>query len=304
MTAQCTDRATVRQLFVRRRLCCMASNTRTPKARALGTALRDARNARGLSLRALAGQLGKDPSILSRWETGERAPQPTDVAQILTILGVNGERYDEIIELTRGTDEPRWLAVSLPEQRQQLAALLEFEQAASAIIEASPLLIPGLLQTSSYVRAIMSGGSVPADEIETRVAVRVGRRDVLTRRDPVRFVALIGQAALKQMIGNVEVMTEQLRHLLAMAELPNVDLRVVPFSSGWHPALEGPFVVIESEQEPVVHLENRRSGMFLHEDEDVDTYRQAADAVLQAAMSPEDSAGLIAEEVDRMETTA
>ncbi|MGJ7907098.1 helix-turn-helix domain-containing protein [Actinopolyspora sp. H202] len=281
----------------------MVGNTRTPKARALGSALREARNERGFTLRRLASELGKDAGQLSRWENGERAPQPTDVARLLTHLGVSGERYDEIIAITDGTSAPQWLAVNLPEQRQQLAALLECERTATTITEVSPLLIPGLLQTSAYARAIMSAGGVPADEIETRVAVRIGRRDAIVRRDPARFVTMIGEAALRQVIGSAAVMAEQLEYLTDMAGMSNVELQVVPFSSGWHPALEGLFLLIDSEDSPVVHLENRRSGIFLHEHEDVRTYRQAVDTVRQVAMTPEESSKLLAQLRTELEQT-
>ncbi|WP_147275565.1 DUF5753 domain-containing protein [Halopolyspora algeriensis] len=107
--------------------------------------------------------------------------------------------------------------------------------------------------------------------------------------------------ALRQVIGAPEVMVEQLEYLGEMAKLPNVDLRVVPFSSGWHPALEGLFLLIESEQTPVVQLESRRSGLFLHEQEDVQSYREAADTVFRAAMSPEESSEFIAEIAKDME---
>src|SRR5262245_25884315 len=123
----------------------------TPKARALGKALREAREATGQSLRAFAKQLGRDPGVLSRWETGDRTPQSDQVAQLLTKLGVTGERYDEVMELTRGTDERRWLAITLPEQRQQFAALLDLEASATTITAVAPLLVPGLLQTSGYI---------------------------------------------------------------------------------------------------------------------------------------------------------
>jgi transcriptional regulator with XRE-family HTH domain len=289
-------------------LCCMAGNMATPKARALGAALREAREERGLSLRKLASELDRDPSLLSRWETGKRAPQAIDVAQILTHLGVNGARYDEIVHMTEGADAAQWLAITLPEQRQQLAALLDFEDTADTITTASPLLIPGLLQESGYVRAIMSAGTVPADEIATRVAVRIGRRDVITRRDPARLVAFIGESALRQVIGGPTVMADQLTFLLEAASWVNVELRVIPYASGWHPALEGPFTIIdpkvnaERATTPVVHIENRRSGLFLHEKEDVDTYRQAVDAVLLAAMSPTDTEELIAAVIKEMRT--
>ncbi|WP_093267321.1 helix-turn-helix domain-containing protein [Saccharopolyspora shandongensis] len=275
----------------------MPGNTRTPKARALGAALRAAREEQGWKLRHFASQIECAPGTLSRWETGDRCPKPADVARILTTLGVTGERYDEIVDMTRNTSAPHWLAVSLPEQRQQLAALLEFERTATAITQAAPLLIPGLLQTTAYVRAIMTGGGVPLGEIETRIAVRAGRREAITRQEnPVRLAVAIGEAALRQVLGGPNVMADQMDHLLLMSERENVDLRVVPFASGWHPALEGLFILIESEESrPVVQLENRRSGLYLHEPDDVEIYRQAADMVFKAALSYAGSRKLIAE---------
>jgi transcriptional regulator with XRE-family HTH domain len=275
---------------------------RTPKSRALGRALREARDDKGLQLREFAEQLGRDPGTLSRWETGERTPRSDQVAQILALLGVNGERYEEIINLTQGTHASQWLAVSLPEQRQQMAMLVDLEQSATTITEVSPLLVPGLLQTTPYIQAIMSGGTVPYAEIAARVTIRVGRKDVVTRRNPVQFAGLVGEAALRQLIGNREIMIEQLRELLDLSNRSNVDLRVIPYDSGWHPALEGPFIMIESKHAtPVVQLENRRSLLFLHEDDDVDPYRRAIDMVRGAAAGPTDSAALIAEYIKKWE---
>lgn len=272
-----------------------AVNNRTPRARALGNALREARLDRDIGLRKFAKEIGRDPSLLSRWETGDRTPMPTDVAQILGKLDVSGERYDEIIELAYGTDDARWLATSLPGQRAQLAALLDFEQTASVITDLSPLVVPGLLQTGNYARAIMKDGRVPTDEIGTRVAVRVGRRDVLTRPEPVRLVALVGEAALRQRIGGRDVMVEQMDFLVEMARQPNVDIRIVPFDSDWHPALVGPALLIESETDAsVVHIELHDSGLFLHARPDVARYRKAADIVSGQAVNTEESTTLIA----------
>lgn len=80
---------------------------RTPKSRALGRALRQAREDNGLKLREFAERLGRDPGLLSRWETGERTPRPDQVAQILALLGVNGDRFDEFVQLTDALLGPR-----------------------------------------------------------------------------------------------------------------------------------------------------------------------------------------------------
>lgn len=281
----------------------MPGSTRTPKARALGAAIREAREAIGWSQRKLASEIGRDSGLMSRWESGDRSPQATDVAQILTVLGVNGQRYDEILEMTSGTDDSAWLAVTLPDQRGQLKALLECERTATQITHVAPLLIPGVLQTTDYARSIMTS-AVAIDEVEERVMVRIGRRDVIARSLPATLQAFLGEAAIRQVIGNVSVMAAQLRYLLELAELTNVDVQVVPYDTGWHAGLEGMFMLIDSDDAPpVVHLENRKSGLFLHEDEDVATYRAAVDSVAQVALSRQESAELIAKVANEMETT-
>jgi transcriptional regulator with XRE-family HTH domain len=268
---------------------------RTPKARALGAALRAEREARKLTTRALAERIGRNQGEISRWETGERATKPENVAQILTALGLTGERYDEIMSLAYDTGAPLWVATSLPAQRQQLAAFVDAEQSATDVIEVSPLLIPGLVQTADYMRAIMSGGGLLSpDEIVTRVAIRMGRRDALTRAEPVRFTALIGEAAIHQVVGDLSVLVGQLQYLLTVAQWPNVTVRVIPFDSGWHPALEGAFTVFRSENSvPMAHVEVRRTGLFFHEESDVAGYMKAAELAATVALDPRASVDLV-----------
>lgn len=285
----------------------MVRTTGTPKARALGAELRAVREEAGIGLREFARRLGlSSHSVLARWESGESPPTVEEVATILGALTVVGERRDEILALARDTGGSVWVAMSLPEQQRQLSALLDFERTATTITDVSPLLVPGLLQTGDYARAIMVAGEVSADQIETRVAVRGGRRETVTRRrSPARLTALIGEAALYQKIGGPEVMADQLYHLQDMAKLPTVDIRVVPFDAGWHPALVGAFLVIEFETAtPVVHVETSDTGMFLHEKNDVAAYQKAATKVLRLAMSPTESIDLIAREAKRIERIA
>jgi transcriptional regulator with XRE-family HTH domain len=258
--------------------------------------LREARLDQDLGLREFAKTLGRDPSLLSRWETGDRTPDPVEVSYILGKLDVTGARYTEIIELARGADESRWLATTLPAQEAQLAALVDFEHSANAITDIAPLLMPGLLQVRNYAYAVMMQGKVPESEIPHRVDVRMSRRDVVIRPDdPVRYVALICEGTLRQQIGSRETMAEQLAFLLDMAIRPNVDIRVVPYDTGWHPGLDGPMLLIESATEPaVVHIEVHRNGMSLHLADDVAIYREAVDDVMTHALTAEDSLAVIA----------
>lgn len=264
---------------------------------ALGAALREARVSAGHeNLTKFAERLSKTAATLSRWETGQRAPRPEDVAQILTLLGVTGERYEDILALSRDPDSSSWLATSLPEQRRQLEALLRFERDAKKITTVAPLLVPGWLQTAAYTRAIMTAGGVPEDEVESRIAIRLGRREALRH---ATLTAYVGQAALMQHVGGREVLCGQLEFLLDMTK--QVDLWVIPFTAGWHPALEGPWYLLQTESgKTVVYLENRQSGLFLHEQADIKVYQAAVDSVRKVAMSPQESAQFIAEQIDNL----
>lgn len=286
---------------------------RTPKAQALGAALRQAREDKQLLLRELAAMIKRDIGVVSRWETGDRTPKPEQVAQILTKLEVDGERYDEIMTLAYGTNESQWVATTLPEQKQQLAAYVDWEQGATRIVEVAPLLIPGILQTREYIRGIMMAARVSPNEIALRVTSRLGRSDAITKPKPARLHVFLGQSALSQEIGGRSAMVGQLDHLLAMAAKPNIDLRVVPDHQGWHPGLEGAFALIESprpasgrraaaKSSSIVFVETRRSVLMLHQDDDVAAYRRALTLVEAVAMRPETSANFICDIRNRMES--
>lgn len=276
---------------------------RTPKARALGAALRQAREDKHKLLRELGTTLNRDIGVISRWETGERTPKPEQVAQILTYLGVNGERYDQIMTLAYGTNESQWVATTLPEQKQQMVAYVDWEQNARRIVQIAPLLIPGLLQTGAYAQAIMiaPGSDVPPGEVAARVKSRIGRKEVLTEHNSAELLVLLGRAALNQGVGGQQVMVGQLDHLLEMAARPNIEIRIVPDDKGWHPGLEGAFALIESSHASVVFVETRRSDLMLHQDSDIAAYKRAIDRIAKLSLQPDVSASFIADLRNRME---
>jgi transcriptional regulator with XRE-family HTH domain len=284
-------------------LCGMVDHKMTPQSRTLGGILREAREEHGIKLRELARELDLDASRLSKWELGKEVPKEAVVARILTRLGVSGERYDDAIKLTHNDNPGLWV-VPLPEQRSHLAALLDMEQAAETITTVSPLMIPGLLQDYDYIRAVMAG--LPPDEISTRVTVRLGRQNVITRRNAARLRAFVGEAALRQIVGSRDVMVGQLEHLIDEAKRDNVDLRVMPFASGHHPGLIAPFTLFDPRPGEgigvVVHAENQQSGLFMQEKEDVTTFRQSVADVAKVAMSPTASIELIADVITEMRT--
>lgn len=277
----------------------MASSAR---ARALAAEIREARKAAGWEAQAVAQRLGWSKATMSRVESGSRAVTETDLAAILGILGVTGEHRDRLLGMAQELDQPGWWETSatsgLPNQ---LAAVLEFEREARHITELNIAVVPGLLQTAEYARAVMLDGGVPAPDAETRVAIRVGRQDVVTRRRaPAGLEALIDEAVLLRPVGANEVMVEQLQRLFEAASLPNVTIRILPL--GIHPGIDGPFVFYEFAKAPsIVHLEHHSSSAFLDEPEDISAYSALRDTVRMAALSTGDSVELLGSYAQKLE---
>nr|WP_040919701.1 helix-turn-helix transcriptional regulator [Saccharomonospora glauca] len=276
----------------------------TTRARALTAAIRKLVEASGMSGRELSQRLGFSHGTVSHWATGRRLPGPEDVASLLTLLGIKGEEKQRLIELARHAAEPNWLVVGMPGIPQQLAGAIESERHASAMVEWSRDIVPGLLQTADYARALATATGLSESEVDARVLLRVGRSEVITRRDPVELLALISEDALHEKICVPEVMLDQLRHLLDMAQRPNVTIQVVPPRVGWHPGLIGPFVLYSfPDAQPVVHFEHYSSGAFVIDEDDVHAYQEAVKIIRGVARSPEDSAKLIATIADDLEKT-
>jgi hypothetical protein len=143
-------------------------------------------------------------------------------------------------------------------------------------------------------------------DVDTKVALRAGRREVITRRrNPAEFLALIDSEALVRPVGSSEVMADQLDHLARMAELPNVTIQIVPSTvPGYHQMLAGPFVLFEfPTANPIILLEHYRTSAFIWDRDSVAAYLSVPEEIQRKALSPEGSLKLIKEIAGGMETT-
>ncbi|MEC3974916.1 DUF5753 domain-containing protein, partial [Amycolatopsis sp. H20-H5] len=167
---------------------------------------------------------------------------------------------------------------------------------ATHVTQVMPLMVPGVLQTADVIRTLMHEAGVPTEELEERVVTHIGRRDLITRRNPARLDVLLGEAAIRYVIGGPAAWADQLQYLLEMGELPNVELRLVPYRAGWSPILVGSFTLYESDQaQPIVSLDLHGSGLTLRTKEDIDKHRRDAEWAQKKAISPDETAGHIAE---------
>ncbi|WP_010306491.1 helix-turn-helix domain-containing protein [Saccharopolyspora spinosa] len=267
-----------------------------PRARALAAALRQARQEQNMSIRELGRKLSFDQSNLSKIENCKKVPSIELTARILGALGAKPDECERILALARRASEPNWLAVGIPGLPEQLAGAMESEREAKSIVDWAPMTLPGLLQTTDYVRALAETNELPKHEIERRVTVRIARREILTRQDPLKLEALISEVAFREPMASPDVMIEQLRHLLIMADRPNVEIRVIPRGVGWHPGSAGPFILYEFSDAPAfVHFEHYSSGAFVTNSDDVEAYRMAIDTIKRHALNPVDSKRFIAQ---------
>jgi Domain of unknown function (DUF5753) len=138
-------------------------------------------------------------------------------------------------------------------------------------------LVPGLLQIEGYMRAVIAGARLDdsAEDVERRVALRMGRQVLLARADGFRLWAVVDEAALRRPVGGPKVLRAQLEGLIEATALPTVTLQILPFSASAHAAMVGAFSILrfpEPDLPDVVYVEHLTSALYLDKRSDVDAY--------------------------------
>jgi hypothetical protein len=158
------------------------------------------------------------------------------------------------------------------------------------------MVIPGLLQTDEYARAVLRGfPTIARDEIEERIAARRARQVILSRERPPVFESIITESALRCPVGGPIVMAGQLRWLVERGKRPHISIQVLPTSIGAHAGMAGPFIIMDFRGVPsIVHLENQTSSLSLEEKPETCSYRMVYEQLNEDALSQEDSVAFIA----------
>lgn len=271
------------------------SGSPTLRRRELGAMLRVLRTERGLTVDQVAAELMCSPSKVSRMETGKRGATLRDVRDLCDLYRVtDAADRERLMTLAReGKQQGWWQSFSLPYK-----PYVGLEQDATSIVMFHSAVVPGLLQIASYSRAIHLNGQPRLDdqEIEQRLQERKTRQELLDRENPPEIEVLLDEAVLHRPIGGSAVMRKQLDRIIEVSEYSNVTLRVVPFSVGAHPALESNFIILEfsGQAANIVYVEGLVGHVYLERQEDVDRYLQAVSQLNDLALSPKDSALLVA----------
>ena len=278
--------------------------------RELGSALRELRKEAGLTGRNVAFRTGWDPTKISRIESGQIHLDVADVCWYLGKLQVPREVAVPLIDRCRqmGSNPGFWMTPLGERVPDALSSLLYHESTANVSTSYETQVIPGLLQTERYARTLIGGNpTYTKEDVDVSVQTRLDRRWVFNRGDCV-FCFYIHEQALRTVVGNTDVMCEQMLALTLEGNASNVDIRVIPGSIGDHPTLLGSFRVFEFEEhEPLVHLDNFAVASFWFEDQDfVAPYNRLVRNLADVAASVEESRKFIAalaDEYDRGSST-
>jgi transcriptional regulator with XRE-family HTH domain len=271
----------------------------TVRRRRLALELRRLRETAKLTCEEVAERLECSASKISRVETGRVSVSPRDVRDMLQIYGVPQDQRESLVQLARDSRQKGWWHAYSDSIQPHFATYLGLESAASEIRIYEVSLIPNLLQTEEYARAVISAGMVtsPQDDIERQVALRMARQPTLTRStDPPKVWAVLDEAALRRRVGGAGLMRLQLENLLEMSALANVALQVIPFGGGAHPAMGRPFVILvfpERVDPDVVYLEDLTSALYVEDVDEVDKYNVFFNHLRATALSFDASAALI-----------
>ena len=245
---------------------------------ALGTQLRRLREARDITTVEAAEAIRATPSKISRVERGRTSAKQRDVADLLSLYGVNGEaEREEMLMLARQATAPGWWQQYGDVLPRWLELYVGLEEAASIIRTYEVQFVHGLMQTEDYARAVIliANAHAPAAEVDRRVSMRMRRQRLLTRPGAPELWAVLDEAALRRPIAGPDVMRAQLEYLLQLTDLPNVTLQIVPFRAGPHAAAGGPFTILrfpEPDLPDVVYLEQLNSALYLDQPSDVTDY--------------------------------
>ena len=271
----------------------------TVRRRRLGSELRRLREAHSFKLEEAADKLGLAASTLSRIETGKAPTRTVYLTTMFEMYGVADPGQRQVLtEMAREGHRKGWWAVYddiLPTGFDVYVGL-EAEAAALRVFEDQ--VVHGLLQTEAYARTVMTSvrRRQGIRQIERAVELRLQRQRVLARPDPLKLWCILSEPVISRMVGGPGVMREQLIHLYETSQLPNVTLQVLTLASGVHPALNGPFCILEfpERNDPdVVYTEGVAGHAYLERDTDVRTCAEVFDLLRAAALSPADTAELI-----------
>ncbi|MFI1333910.1 helix-turn-helix domain-containing protein [Streptomyces sp. NPDC020845] len=261
----------------------MDRRPRTPREK-YGEELKLRRIAAGMTQEALSEIVVCSPTLISHWEAGRRLPRPDDAVRIDQALGTDGFFARWLDDLDGGPYEHFFATVA------------ELEREATLIQQFALTLVPGMLQTPTYARAVFSAyrPNHTAEELDREVVIRTKRAQILdSPSNPVMWT-LLDESVLRRRVGGPQVMAEQLHKIADMAEAGRLRLHVLPYSAGAHALQQGLLTLMSfDDSAPAAYVESFLTGNLIDDPSLVKASQTAYALALSNALSQQESLALV-----------
>ena len=259
----------------------------------LGAQLRRLREAAGISREDAGYHIRASGSKISRMELGRVSFKERDITDLLELYGVSDPAHREsLVQLTHEANAPAWWQKYQDVVPDWFAVYVGLEEAAQLIRVYEMQFVPGLLQTEEYARAVVMQGQpgLEPEEVDRRVALRMGRQKLLTREHPPRYWVIMDEAALRRPMGGRDVHVGQIERLIDLVGEPNITIQVMPFRYGGHAAEGGAFTIMrfpETDLPDVVYMEYLTGAHYIDKPEEVERYAAVMERLSVAGTSPD-----------------
>jgi transcriptional regulator with XRE-family HTH domain len=262
------------------------------RRRQLGRELRKLREKADMTLKDAAKFAGLTSTTISRIEGGKQTILTRNVRLLCQCYEVGAPMLDTLVRLAEESNERGWWADfsdSLPDWFESFVGL---ESDADELWNYSPTFIDGLLQVPGYTDAFLAlrpdGGRQGVDRL---AELRQARQEHVNRQaKPIKLRSVLDEAALRRNVGGTDVMRDQLKYLIEVAQQPNITIQVVPFEAGAYPGMQSPFYMLRFaegfEDMDAVYLENQRGAIWMERPADIRHYTQVFRQMTKAALTP------------------
>jgi len=270
----------------------------TVRRRQLGLELRRLREAAGKPPKEAAEWLEITPSTLSKIELGRQAIKGTHVRLLAQLYEIGAPEVDTLLRLAREANQRGWWAAYSDSVPDYVRAYLDLEEEAEELWTYESGLVFGLFQTPAYAEAIIRAfrRHDEPEEIARLVEIRAARQKRLfADRSPAMRVVL-DEAVLRRKVGGIEIMREQLRHIAEVAQLPHIEVQVLPFGAGEHPSIGTAFTLLrfaDASAMNAVYLEHHMGALYLERPADLMRYTEMFEQLVTLALPPDDSLALM-----------
>lgn len=270
----------------------------TVRRRKLGLELKRLRESANRKMVEVAAELNCSQAKISSIEVGRYKVQPRDVRDMLAFYGVTDiEVTDSLMELARQSAEKSWWHPYSSAVPDWFGTYVGLEAEAQALQSFARHVIPGLLQTEEYAKAVTSASlRVPPDWHDDVVRLRKARQEQLAAASPLDFWTIIEEPVLRRPVGRPGVLRSQLLHLVQMAQQPHIRVQILPLSAGIQPGTANPFIVLifpDDLHPDLIYLEHEVGALYLEEPDEVSKYQQAFSHLASQALDIEASLDII-----------